>query len=121
LKKLKNRYNLGPITGLVFLHAIALLAPFTFTWKALIAFLATYWIATGWGVCLCYHRLLTHRSFQCPKWLEYFFTVCGVLSCQGGAIHWVATHRYHHAASDTENDPHSPRRGFWGAHMLWFL
>lgn len=119
--KLKNRYNLGPITGLVFLHTVALLAPFTFTWKALIAFFATYWIATGWGVCLCYHRLLTHRSFQCPKWLEYFLTVCGVLSCQGGAIHWVATHRYHHAASDTENDPHSPRRGFWWAHMLWFL
>src|SRR3989338_2385595 len=84
LKKLKkNSYNSGPVTGLVFLHAMCLLAPFTFTWKPLASFCVLYWIAAGWGVCLCYHRLLTHRSFQFPKWLESVFTACGTLPCQG--------------------------------------
>jgi stearoyl-CoA desaturase (delta-9 desaturase) len=73
------------------------------------------------GITLCYHRLLTHRSFSVPKFLEYFLTVCGVLAMQGGPLKWVATHRIHHAFSDRPQDPHSPTRGFWWAHMLWLF
>lgn len=66
-----------------------------------------------------YHRLLTHRSYKTPKWIEYFLTVCATLALEGGPIFWVATHRIHHQFSDKEGDPHSPRDGKWWAHMLW--
>ena len=108
------------VAGIVIIHAGALLAPWTFTWSAFWVFL---WLqlVTAMGVTLCFHRLLAHRSFQLPKWLEYVLTVCGSLALQGGAIKWVATHRVHHAFSDRPQDPHSPTRGFWWAHMLWLF
>ena len=69
----------------------------------------------------CYHRLLTHKSFKCPKFFEYFLAFLGSLSSQGGPITWVATHRYHHVNSDSNDDCHSPRHGFLWSHFLWFV
>ena len=34
---------------------------------------------------------------------------------------WVTTHRIHHAHTETENDPHSPRSGTYWAHMGWIF
>jgi stearoyl-CoA desaturase (delta-9 desaturase) len=68
-----------------------------------------------------YHRLLTHRGYKTPKWVEYFLTFCGTLALEGGPIFWVATHRIHHQKSDQEGDPHTPREGTWWAHMGWIL
>ena len=68
-----------------------------------------------------YHRLLTHRGYKTPKWVEYFLTVCATLTLEGGPIFWVATHRIHHQYSDHEGDPHSPIDGKWWAHMGWIL
>ena len=68
-----------------------------------------------------YHRLLTHRSFQTPKLVEYVLTFLGTLANQGGPLRWVAVHRMHHQHSDTEGDPHSPRDGIWWAHLLWWM
>jgi sn-1 stearoyl-lipid 9-desaturase len=70
---------------------------------------------------MAYHRLLTHRGFKTPKWVEYFLTVCATLALEGGPIFWVATHRIHHQFSDQEGDPHSPIDGKWWAHMGWIL
>jgi stearoyl-CoA desaturase (delta-9 desaturase) len=68
-----------------------------------------------------YHRLLTHRGYKTPKWVEYFLTTCATLALEGGPIFWVATHRIHHQYSDHEGDPHSPIDGKWWAHMGWIL
>ena len=68
-----------------------------------------------------YHRLLTHRGYKTPKWIEYFLTMCGTLALEGGPIFWVATHRIHHQHSDHEGDPHTPREGTYWAHMGWIL
>ena len=108
------------VAGIAIIHLGALAAPFTFTWPAFWVF---FWLQalTAMGITLCFHRLLAHRSFQVPKWLEYALTVCGSLALQGGPIKWVATHRVHHAFSDRPQDPHSPTRGFWWAHMLWLF
>jgi len=108
------------VAGIGAIHAGALLAPWTFTWSAFWVFIALQ-VVTSMGITLCYHRLLAHRSFQVPKWLEYILTLCGTLALQGGPIKWVATHRVHHAFSDRPQDPHSPTKGFWWAHLLWLF
>ena len=108
------------VAGIVGIHLAAIAAFWTFTWSAFWVFIVLQ-VATGLGVTLCFHRLLAHRSFQVPKWLEYTLTILGTLSIQGGPIKWVATHRVHHAFSDRPQDPHSPTRGFWWAHVLWLF
>jgi stearoyl-CoA desaturase (delta-9 desaturase) len=102
-------------------HAGALAAPFFFTWKALGLFVGMYWLTGGLGICLGYHRLLTHGSFQTYRPVRWFFAFLGGLAGEGSAVIWVANHRKHHAHSDKEDDPHSPRDGAWWSHMLWFM
>lgn len=67
------------------------------------------------------HRLISHRAFSCPKWVEYGLVTVAMLSGQGSPLLWAATHRIHHARSDLEGDVHSPTRGFWYAHIGWIL
>ncbi|MBD3887120.1 fatty acid desaturase [Phormidium tenue FACHB-886] len=103
-------------------HALALLAPWFFSWSALGVTIALHWLFGSIGICLGYHRLLTHRSFQVSKGLEYTFGFLGALAMQGGPIFWVAGHRMHHAfTEDVDKDPYSARRGFWWSHILWIL
>jgi stearoyl-CoA desaturase (delta-9 desaturase) len=80
-----------------------------------------HWVTGGLGVTLGWHRLVSHRSFQVPMWLEYFLVLCGTLSCQAGPISWIGLHRYHHAHSDTPLDPHDSNKGFWWSHIGWFF
>jgi len=108
-----------PFTAIAILHVACLAAPFFFTWGALAVAVFLWWVAGGLGICLCYHRLLTHRSFKTPKFFEYFLTALGCLNLQGGPIKWVGTHRIHHKESDTDLDPHSPTHGFDWSHVLW--
>jgi fatty-acid desaturase len=102
-------------------HIGAIAALFFFTWKAFFVSLVLWWVAGGMGIGMGYHRLLTHRGYKTPTWVEYFLTVCGTLALEGGPIFWVATHRIHHQYSDKEGDPHSPIDGKWWAHMGWIL
>jgi len=103
------------------LHAGAIAALFFFSWKILLATIVLYWMTTGLGISMGYHRLHTHRSYKVPVGLEYFFAVCGALTLEGGPISWVATHRIHHQNSDLPGDPHSPNEGAWWAHAGWLL
>ncbi|MBD2463959.1 fatty acid desaturase [Oscillatoria sp. FACHB-1407] len=103
-------------------HAVALLAPWFFSWSALGVAIAVHWLCGSIGICMSYHRLLTHRSFQVPKWLEYILATIGALALQGGPIFWVSGHRRHHAhTEDAEKDPYAASRGFWWSHVLWLI
>jgi fatty-acid desaturase len=104
------------------IHAGALLAPWFFSWSAVgVAFLL-YWLAASIGICMTYHRLLTHRGYTVPKPLEYLLTAFGMLASEGGAITWVAMHRMHHQLSDRAGrDLHTPKDGFWWSHIGWIL
>jgi stearoyl-CoA desaturase (delta-9 desaturase) len=106
---------------LALFHIGAIAALFLFSWRNLAVALFLYYVATGLGISLGYHRLHTHRSYKIPRLLEYFFAVCGSLTLEGGPIFWVATHRIHHQKSDQEGDPHSPRDGAFWAHVGWLL
>jgi len=119
LKYTKGSFIWGSLITVIVIHVLALAAPFTFTWAGLIAFLTMLCITSIFGLSLCYHRLLTHRSLETSKALKYLFTFIGCLALQGGPIRWVATHRLHHKAADKSMDPHSPIRGFLWAHLLW--
>jgi stearoyl-CoA desaturase (delta-9 desaturase) len=85
---------------LILFHIAAIAALFCFSWKALAITVLLYWLTTGLGISMGYHRLHTHRSYKVPRLLEYFFAVCGALTLEGGPIFWVATHRIHHQKSD---------------------
>ena len=117
----RSRGNPGTGLALAGIHLIALLAfvPAFFSWSAVAVLFVLCYITGGIGITLGYHRLLTHRSLQVPKPIEYLFTFLGVLALQGGPISWVATHRRHHTYADREGDPHGMDRGFWWAHVGW--
>jgi fatty-acid desaturase len=104
------------------IHALALTAPWYFSWSRLGLVIVLLWVSCSLGICLAYHRLLTHRGFRLWKPLEYLFTVFGTLASEGGAITWVAMHRIHHAQSDRPGrDLHTPKDGFWWSHFGWII
>jgi fatty-acid desaturase len=73
------------------------------------------------GINLCFHRLLTHRGFNCPRWLEHSLALLGICCLQDTPARWVAVHRLHHQHSDNEPDPHSPLVTFLWSHVGWLL
>lgn len=79
----------------------------------------TQWLWMGLGITAFYHRKLTHKGFDCPKWLEYIFVTGGYLSMQGAPIPWVYVHKLHHRYSDTYKDPHTPLKGFFHSLLAW--
>src|SRR4030088_3420894 len=97
-------------------HVGAIAALFFFTWPAFFAAIFLWWVSGSLGIGMSYHRLLTHRGYRTPKWVEYFLTWCATLALEGGPIFWVATHRIHHQFSDDEVDPHAPIDGMCRAH-----
>lgn len=119
---IRSPLNWPTVFFFTIVHGLALLAPWFFSWSALGITLLLHWLLGSIGICLGYHRLLSHRSFQVPRWLEYTIAIVGTLALQGGPIFWVAGHRLHHAHTEDINlDPYSAQRGFWWSHMLWIF
>jgi stearoyl-CoA desaturase (delta-9 desaturase) len=109
--------------GIVGYHLLALLAcvPWLFSWSGLAWAVAGLYLFGTLGINIGYHRLLTHRGFSCPPWLEKALALIGACCWQGTPLSWVAIHRMHHRHSDEADDPHSPRHNFFHSHMGWFL
>jgi stearoyl-CoA desaturase (delta-9 desaturase) len=113
--------NWVTIIAMIIFHALAVAALFFFSWTNLLATVFLLWVSGSLGIGIGYHRLLTHRGFKTSKPVEYFLTLCGTLALESGPIQWVSTHRIHHAFTDTPDDPHTPREGFWWAHIGWIF
>jgi len=123
--------------GAVLVPFLATLVAVVFLWNDFVgptdlAIAAAMYLLTAVGITVGFHRLLTHRSFQTPKWIEYVFAVLGSMAVQGPVMSWVADHRKHHAHTDAEGDPHSPHvghdgglrgmlAGLWHAHAGWLM
>ncbi len=120
----KPRKILWPyLISITVYHLLALFAfvPWLFSWTGVaLAFCGLYVFGTL-GINLCYHRLLTHRGFNCPRWLEHCFALLGICCLQDTPARWVAVHRLHHQHSDEEPDPHSPLVTFLWGHMGWLM
>ncbi len=108
--------NIGFIVGI---HLSAMAAPFFFSWSALGAALVLHWLTCSIGVCMAYHRCLSHKSLKLRNPAKFIANYFGVISGEGTPLMWAATHRVHHARSDKEGDPHSPYDGTWWSHVLW--
>lgn len=100
-------------------HLVCLAAPFTFTWTAVAVMIVLHWVTGSLGICLGYHRMLTHGGMKTRSWVRYLFATIGSLAGEGSPLDWVADHRKHHAFSDHEGDPHSPHDGGWWSHIFW--
>jgi stearoyl-CoA desaturase (delta-9 desaturase) len=109
--------------GLLFYHLVAALAvfPYFFSWTGVILAVLGIYVFGVLGINLGYHRLLAHRSFECPKWLEHTFVLLAVCCLQDSPARWVAIHRRHHQYADREIDPHSPLVSFLWSHVGWIL
>ncbi len=136
---LDGRRGLSPqiavyVFAVVPLLALLAAAPFAWGWGlgwVDIALALTFYVISGLGITVGYHRYFTHGSFKGKRPLRVLLAVAGSLAMQGSVIDWVADHRRHHAFSDKEGDPHSPWlfgsgpvalvRGFWHSHMGWLF
>lgn len=118
-----------PLIALVF--AVVLLWGSGIGWRD-IAIMALFYMPTAIGITVGFHRLLTHKSFECKRWVRCSLTVMGCFALEGDEITWVADHRKHHRHSDAEGDPHSPHlheeagwrglvKGLIHAHCGWLL
>lgn len=104
------------------IHLLSLLVfvPWLFSWLGVWLLVIGIFVF-GQGINTSYHRLLTHRSFKVPKWLEHQFVILALCCMEDTPVKWVTTHRIHHLKSDQEEDPHSPWAGFFWGHCGWLL
>jgi stearoyl-CoA desaturase (Delta-9 desaturase) len=134
MTRVEKAVNLGAVV----VPFLATLVAIVLLWNQVVtatdlAIAAVMYLLTAVGITVGFHRLLTHRSFQTAKPLEYTFAVLGSMAVQGPVNSWVADHRKHHAHTDEEGDPHSPHvsedgsgvrnvfAGLWHAHTGWLM
>ena len=84
--------------------------------------LGIYILISTLGGTVIYHRLLSHKSFNPPKWFEYIGTILATIGGNGSGITWAAIHREHHRYTDQKKDPHSPKyHGYFKVQFLSML
>jgi fatty-acid desaturase len=100
--------------------AALILGPLTFTWDAFLVFLVTSAVTICLGHSIGLHRLLIHRSFRAPKWVERTMIWLGTLVGMAGPMGMVRLHDTRDwAQRQTEcHDLHAHRSGFW--RDLWW-
>ena len=78
----RDGINWVTATAMALFHIGAIAALFFFTWKALIVTAFLWWVSGSLGIGMAYHRLLTHRGYKTPRWMEYFLTFCATLALE---------------------------------------
>ena len=82
---------------------------------------AALYLVSGLGITVGYHRLISHRSFECPEWVKACLLVAGGWALENSALRWCADHIRHHARCDQEEDPYNATKGFWHSHCGWIF
>ena len=91
-----------------------------YTWLDWLLFGVLY-VASGLGITVGYHRLSSHRRFDCPNWVKGTLLIAGAWALQNSAIKWASDHLRHDAHCDEEKDPYNAHRGFWHSHCGWLF
>ncbi|NIN34829.1 MAG: acyl-CoA desaturase [Gammaproteobacteria bacterium] len=111
-----------PRVAVLALFHIACLLIFIVGWSAaaLVLALGSY-LLRMFFITAFYHRYFSHRSYRVSRSVQFLMACLGCTAGQRGPLWWASHHRVHHAKSDSDKDPHSPRQGFLNSHLLWFL
>jgi stearoyl-CoA desaturase (delta-9 desaturase) len=132
----KGRFEKVMVGIFVAVPMVALVAAIPLAWgwglgwhDVIIA--VTFYMITGLGISMGFHRYFTHGSFKANTGLRIALAIAGSLAIEGPVLTWVADHRRHHKYSDREGDPHSPWRfgddwkalskGLAWAHIGWMF
>ena len=84
----------------------------------IIFYVLVYWV----GVQAGSHKLFSHRSWEPRyKWITYVIAFISCFGLMGGPVVWSMIHRWHHANSDTDKDPHSPKDGLYHSYFGWLM
>ncbi len=107
--------------------------PFVLIQACVLFVFTTHFSWFGLGLCMAmyfsrmflvtgvYHRYFSHKSYKMGRVTQFIMALLATTVVQKGPLWWAAHHRHHHAFSDKEEDLHSPKKGFWVSHLLWFL
>src|SRR6478736_8011182 len=77
-------------------------------WGYMLAILVLTQITIA-SVTIYLHRNQTHRALTLHPIISHFFRFWLWLTTGMVTAEWVAIHRKHHATTDVEGDPHSPK------------
>nr|WP_311044974.1 acyl-CoA desaturase [Rhizobium lentis] len=113
----------------IWITAMSLIAiiggPATFTWSAFAVFILSTAITICLGHSVGMHRLLIHRSFRTPLWIEYFLVYLGTLVGMAGPFGMIYAHDIRDWAQRQRNchDLYAHRRSFlvdsfWQMHCV---
>jgi stearoyl-CoA desaturase (Delta-9 desaturase) len=79
------------------------------------------YVVSGLGITVGYHRLMAHRSYDCPNWVKGALLIADAWALKNSANKWGSDHLRHHAHCDEEKDPYNAQRGFWHSHCGWLF
>ena len=88
----------------------------------ILLFLVTHWYLSLFMQTFMQHRYAAHGAFSMTKAWERFFYIVTYLAQGSSYISprvYAIMHRMHHAYTDTENDPHSPKYDSNLLKMMW--
>lgn len=103
------------------MHLVPFLALFTGVTLGSIVLCVVLYVVRMFFITAGYHRYFAHRSYTLGRGMQFVMALGGTLAAQKGVLWWAGHHREHHQYSDTLQDLHSPRKGFWWSHVGWFL
>jgi stearoyl-CoA desaturase (delta-9 desaturase) len=116
-----ERVNWVSSIPFLLVHVLCLAAIFTgINLTAVVLFMAMYF-GRAFFVTAAYHRYFSHKSYRLNRFWQFVFAFQAEATAQKGVLWWAANHRHHHRSSDTAEDLHSPRKGFWWSHVGWIL
>ncbi len=116
-----EKINWTDSTAFILVHIACIMVIWTgISWTAVITLILTYAIRM-FAITAGYHRYFSHRSYKTSRVFQFMMAFLGSSAAQKGPLWWAAHHRHHHKHSDTEEDIHSPRRGFWWSHVGWIM
>jgi stearoyl-CoA desaturase (delta-9 desaturase) len=121
LQSLRIKWRYASPIIVIHLIAISAFLPSFFSWTGVVLAVLGCYVFGTLGMNIGYHRLVAHRSFACPLWLEYVLVILGACCLEESPIVWAALHRQHHHMADKEGDPHSPVASFLWGHLGWLL
>ena len=122
----KTKYNVINIAALTLLPIFGVFGTiwhvmkYGVVWQEPIL-LIIFWIITGLGITVGYHRLFSHRSFTAHPILDWILAIFGAAALENSALQWCSNHRSHHKHLDTDKDPYSITKGFFHAHIGWIF